>query len=144
MRDLTECQAFVDHLRGEHIRVHRAVSDVEAEITGAVSPRDAPRIKAALVKLRETLSMHFAEEEEGGCLNEAAAFCPRLAPDVEVVEREHTSLLKLVDHLIRRAEVCETEDYVESFRRFAKTLHAHENSENRILSEAFGTGQLED
>ena len=49
MRDFANCQAYVDHLRGEHQRIHEAVQDIESIL--ASSPSDTSQLPAATVSL---------------------------------------------------------------------------------------------
>ena len=139
MRDYAECQAYVEHLRSEHKQIHEAVVLVEHELRAS----DPLRMRGYLQQLRETLSAHFVEEEQGGCLEEAVCCDPRLSPDVSRIEHEHADILKLLDRLIARSDESQTPDFHESFRQFAKILHAHEAAEHRILQTAFGTGEFE-
>jgi hypothetical protein len=143
MRDYSECQAYVEHLRSEHKQIHQALVAVERDL-GAADPQcDSLRMRDSLQRLNETLAEHFAEEEQGGCLEEAICYDPRLSPDVARIEKEHPDILKLLDRLIGRSAECHTPDFHVSFRQFAQTLHAHESAENRILHTAFGTGEFE-
>jgi iron-sulfur cluster repair protein YtfE (RIC family) len=142
MRNFLECQAFIEYLRSEHKQIHQAVVDVEHELHAC--PRcDTAGLDERLRQLRDTLVEHFKEEEQGGCLEEAVSCAPHLSPDVAQIEREHLSILKLIERLVERSDDCHTPDFRESFRRFANILHAHEAAENRILHTAFGTGEFE-
>lgn len=147
MRDDFECQAYVAHLRSEHARVHEAVQAVERDLSTSARTRDPQQVVRELQKLRAVLEQHFAAEESGGCLEEAACQCPRLSATIAAIEREHPMLLRMLDRLIERAATnevgCNTQDFVEAFHRLVKTLRAHEAAENRVLEEAFGTGEFE-
>jgi len=148
MRDHFVDQAYIDHFRREHSRIHQAVRDVEHELHLAATSRDDERVATRLTQLRQTLARHFNDEDEGGCIEEAISRCPSLSREAVLVEKEHPMLLQLIDRLIERARSgfvgCATDDFVESFRRFAKTLHAHEAAENSILERAFGTAAYEE
>lgn len=143
MRDFQECQAFVEHLRGEHEQIHQAVASVKRDLLRVDPPCEPTTMRDHLSRLRHTLVEHFNEEEQGGCLEEAVSCAPHLSSDVAKIENEHASILKLLDQLIKRSDDCAVQDYRESFRRFATILQAHEASENRILHTAFGTGEFE-
>lgn len=143
MRDYSECQAFVEHLRREHNQIHELVFAVDHELRSEDPPCSAEQIHARLSSLRETLARHFEQEEEGGCMEEAACFDPRLSREVSTVEKEHPGLLYLLDGLLERTSDCSSSDYRASFHEFATALHAHEAAENRILHTAFGTGEFE-
>ncbi|MBC8353188.1 MAG: hemerythrin domain-containing protein [Planctomycetes bacterium] len=143
MRDYLECQAYVGHLRREHKRIHESLVVVERELQDSDSPSEGNGIRAGLTRLRETLVGHFEQEEQGGCLEEAVCCDPRLSGEVSEIGKQHPRILHLLDRLLKRADDCRTVDYRESFRQFAKVVHAHEAAENRILHTAFGTGQFE-
>lgn len=143
MRDFAECQAFVEHLRTEHKHVHEAVAKVRHDLHQTDSPSEPARVREDLQRLRRTLVDHFAEEDQGGCLEEAVSHAPQLSTEVAKIEHEHATILKLIDRLIARCGDCVTEDFRESFRTFANVLQAHEAAENRILHTAFGTGEFE-
>jgi len=143
MRDFQECQAFVEHLRGEHRQIHQAVLDVNRDLHATDPPCEPTKTRDDLRRLRHTLLEHFDEEERGGCLEEAVSCAPHLSSGVAKIENEHASILKLIDQLIKRSDDCGVQDYRESFRRFAKILQTHEAAENQILHTAFGTGEFE-
>ena len=143
MRDFLECQAFVVHLRNEHRQIHQAIRDIERELDSVDLPSEQSRICDSFRRLRATLVEHFKEEEQGGCLEEAVSCVPRLSSEVAEIEKEHASILELIDHLIKRSGERLTNDFRESFRQFTTILHAHETAENRILHTAFGTGEFE-
>lgn len=143
MRDFLECRAFVEHLRSEHKRIQQAVGDVKRDLEATSSASEPARLREDLRRLRKTLVEHFAEEDGGGCLEEAVSCAPHLASDADRIEKEHASILTLIDRLVARSDDCNAEDFRESFRSFAKVLQAHESAENRLLQDAFGTGEFE-
>jgi hypothetical protein len=109
-----------------------------------VSPIPAPRLVDTLVELRSELAHHFAEEESGGCLEEAVSRCPSLSPNAKEVETQHPGLLANLDHIIRQASPTSQPSTIASlhrdFEKFAETLRQHEDAENRILHLGFGIG----
>jgi hypothetical protein len=146
MRDYEECRPYVDHLLAEHRRLHRLLGQTRAAIVGSGCPdRDATwvDVKRVLLLLRNELAQHFAEEEAGGCLDEAVSRCPRLSGEARRLEADHTELLAEIDRLIAQAEDhgCHVEDRVAfeaAFDNLCRELHAHENAENQILKQGFG------
>jgi|CXWL01.1.fsa_nt_gi hemerythrin len=143
MRDFLECQAFVVYLKGEHKKIHEAVGLIERELQPADSSCESGRVGASLRWLRDMLDEHFQQEDQGGCLEQAVSCVPRLSAEVAKIEKEHASIIKLLDRLIERSAESVTDDFRESFRQFAKILRIHEAAENRILQVAFGTGEFE-
>ena len=143
MHDFRESRTYVVHLQNAHKQIHQAVGEIERELDAVNSPTDQAQFCESLRRLRDTLAKHFKEEDEGGCMEEAASRMPRLSPDVAEIDKEHITILQLIDQLIERIGDVATNDFRESFQRFAKILHAHETAENRILYMAFGTGDFE-
>ena len=147
MRDYEECQPYVNHLVAEHRRLHAMLHQARASIMQSGGPdRDASvnDILHALRNIRSELAHHFAEEEAGGCLDEAVCHCPRLAAEAKRVEAEHPELLAEIDRLI--AEALDSEQSVANrlsmerdFEQLYRQLCAHEAAENAILRQAFGT-----
>jgi iron-sulfur cluster repair protein YtfE (RIC family) len=146
MRDYEECRPYIDHLRAEHRRLHamliRARSAVQ-QMNGPDRDANLPDVAKILEQVRGELTQHFAEEEQGGCLEEAVSRCPRLSPDANRIEAEHVELLAELNRLIAEAkdgpENVATRVAVErDFDELCKQLHAHEAAENALLREAFG------
>ncbi len=133
--DLTETTTFVAHLRSEHRLLRRAILEA---VHGAHGPLD--EFLAQLGHLRDELARHFAEEDEGGCLEEAVARCPAVADQAMWVAWEHPLLLKeldaLTDQLREQQEV--TDAWREDFLRLTKKLIAHEDAEDRVMARALG------
>ncbi len=147
MRDFSECQPFLVHLRTEHERLHADVREIERALAARSDPVALLKVLESLAELRDDLVRHFEEEERGGCIEEAVCRCPRLTREATAVEREHPVLLQRLRHLIERVGGGESgidENFVEEFQEFARTLHAHEAAENRILKEAFGCSSEDD
>ena len=147
MRDYEECRPYIDHLLAEHRRLHRLIQQTRDMIVQSGGPdgdSSYADVAKVLRNLRSELEHHFAEEEAGGCLDEAVSRCPRLSQDARRVEAEHPELLAEVDRLIVEASDCDC--HVESrivlqrdFDNLCHELHAHERAENDLLKQGFGT-----
>lgn len=146
MRDYKECQPYIDHLLTEHRRLNALLRQAHANIVQSGGPdRDASLadVAAILRQVRAELASHFAEEEAGGCMEEAVSRCPGLSAEAERIEAEHPPLLVEFDRLIAQAEA--GEPTVESrlalekmFDDLCRQLHAHEAAENALLRQGFG------
>ena len=80
MRDYDECRTYVEHIIAEHRRLHRMLRLARSAIIASGGPdRDATGtdVTRVLRQVREELAHHFAEEEEGGCLDEAVSHLGR-------------------------------------------------------------------
>jgi hypothetical protein len=146
MRDYDECRPFVDHLLAEHRRLHKLIHQARISIVESGGPdwdESYEGVAEILRKLRGELQRHFAEEEAGGCLDEAVSRCPRLSPDARRLESEHADLLAGVDRVIAQALDCgcHFENRValqRDFDNLCRQLHAHEAAENDVLRQGFG------
>ena len=144
----SECgeYTFVDHLLTEHRRldqmVRRALSDLSSweEADAASWP---PRLLAGLTAIRAELARHFAEEESGGCLEEAVAHCPALSTDARHAQAEQQQLLEVLDelaHHCRKLERPTRRDVLaleQELRALVHKLRLHEGEETRIMQRAF-------
>jgi hypothetical protein len=147
MRDFEECQPYVDHLTAEHRRLHTMLRQARGAIVQCGGPdRDATGndVVRVLRRVRDELACHFAQEESGGCMNEAVSRCPRLSLEVQRIEAEHSELLAELDRVL--AQALDLDDSVQSriafenaFDNLCRQIHAHEAAENVILSQGFGT-----
>ena len=146
MRDLQDCQPYVEHLHSEHRRLNESLRRISKSFAdfGKHNPIPPPHIVNTLVELRSDLAHHFAEEESGGCLEEAVSRCPSLSPSVNEVEAQHPGLLAHLDRIIQRAQATSRPGTVKSlhrdFEKFVNALRQHEGAENRILQLGFGVG----
>ena len=146
-RDVENALPYVLHIRAEHRRLREALRRIltlfpqreEPSPEAALSPE---QLVDKLSALRRDLAHHFAEEESGGCLDEATARCPSLLPETRAIEAEHETLMDELDGIIERARGCRppgcTAEMARRFRTFARSLYSHEAAENRVLGQAFG------
>ena len=150
MTDLDGSRAYVVHLRAEHQRLH----DVVRRIFGLFhvpdeEPHDSKlRLVEGLRSLRDELSRHFSEEEEGGCIEEAICRCPSLSSEGVALEGQHPALLwrlEIILGCVETVAVAHVPSEIErKFAEFAQQLHEHEARKNRLLARAFGASGLVD
>ena len=146
MSNVDECRAYVVHLRIEHRKLHGALQRIQRDWRGAGAELQIhgqrPSVIQELRELRTHLAEHFAEEDAGGCLEEAVCRCPRLGPEADRIESEHPALLAELDDIIARSrsgtELGQPSHVEQKFQDFAEKLHAHETAENHLLEDAFG------
>lgn len=147
MRDYNECRPYIEHLMAEHRRLHRLLRQTRVSIVQSSGPDgDASFADVARVlqNLRGELAHHFAEEEAGGCLDEAVSRCPNLSAELRRIETEHPEMLAAVDRLIAQAQGCDcnVQDRIAlslAFDNLCRQLDAHEVAENKVLKQGFGT-----
>ena len=147
MRDLSECQTYVMHMRLEHRHINEAVHDVVSLFsteTAANSKELVEQLAQKLRVLRAELAKHFAEEDAGGCIEEAISHCPSVSQAATTLEGQHSLLLAHLDRLIEQTRKRTTDEDPSQLQvninDFAKQLNAHESLENQIMQDAFGTG----
>ena len=147
MRDDDQIRSYIDHLVAEHRRLHSTLRQVRSSLVYAVCPDETAsftEVTRILVGLRDELARHFAQEEEGGYLDEAVSHCPKLSAEAKRIEAEHPELLAEVDRLISQTRQLEPTP-VNQFalqREFEDLFHrirAHEKSESELLRQGFGT-----
>ena len=95
-----ECAAYAGHLHHEHHRLNRLLLEIGHEVgqlAGAQADRRVvQRLETRITDLLSQLKTHFAEEESGGCLEEAVSRCPSLAGETETILKEHQQLDQLL------------------------------------------------
>ncbi len=145
-----DCRPLVERLNAEHRHLGEQLRQMQAAIDGGIRSRsDADAIAQRLFALRDELDRHFAEEERGGCLEEAVSRCPSLSRDVSRVIAEHNDLRADVDRIVGQARLLADAPAVlaqlqPSFAEFATRLRAHDALESRILVYGFGAGALDE
>jgi hypothetical protein len=146
MRSYDECRTYVEHLIAEHRRLHRMLRGARAAMIASAGPdREASGADVARVlrQVRDELEHHFAQEESGGCLDEAVSLCPSLSAEARRIEAEHPQLLDHVDRLISQAldadqSVQKQVALGREFDELCRQLEAHEAAENILLRRGFG------
>jgi hypothetical protein len=145
-RDVSESLAYANHLLAEHRRVHGLLSHIEQQWSlTSDGPQPSGNIAAlheCIEELHSELVKHFAEEEAGGVLDEAATRCPDLGREEIQLEEEHTVLLADLDRIIEGIRTATRVGLVPgelkaAFERFVDQLKAHEAAENRLLEQGF-------
>jgi iron-sulfur cluster repair protein YtfE (RIC family) len=147
MRELMDCHSIVAYVRADHARIRKSLQTVVR--TFRETDPHAPRREIALVMIELLTSLlaqlrrHFAEEQEGGSLEEAVCRCPSLSPEVRQLDEAHPELLTRLETLIARLRDPQPSRGITSedhrlLDEFAQQLQRHEAAENNILSRAFG------
>jgi iron-sulfur cluster repair protein YtfE (RIC family) len=96
-------------------------------------------LETRITDLLSQLKAHFAEEESGGCLEEAVSRCPSTARETETVLKEHHQLDQLLCCVLSQVSNLATPAEIQaSWQAFYAKIRAHEASETRLLRMAFG------
>lgn len=141
----SDCQVYSDYLHLEHRQIHEVVTGIEREIHGGLTNDRESKVTPDLEHLRALLMRHFEQEEDGGCLEQAACCCPRLSRAVSQIATEHRSLLAQLDGLIDKVQngfpKGNRSDFSRLLADFTRHLDAHDTAENQVLEEAFGSNR---
>jgi len=113
------------------------------------SQQNAQEVVRQLMQFREEPERHYAEEEQGGCLEEAECRCPSLAGEVKRIELEHGTLRSDMDRLVAQASLLAkssecVEQLEQAFQEFAARLRKHEAAENRVMAYGFGAEAVDE
>src|SRR5262245_2464176 len=101
MNGVNHCGAYLKHLQREHRQLNCALLEIRRQLAelargSKVRAEVMERLEGFLSELRS----HFAEEEAGGCLEEAVARCPRVGAQVKILMEEHPALARSLEELI--------------------------------------------
>ncbi|MFM8413259.1 MAG: hemerythrin domain-containing protein [Planctomycetota bacterium] len=130
---------IMGHLLAQHRELHDLLVHARA---GFDDPADGEAVRGRLATLRDHLARHFAQEEQGGYLEESLTRMPRLSRAVRDVLAEHPRLLAELDGLLERlaARDIAAEAWRQAgrdFEAFASHLLAHERNENAVVQEGY-------
>ncbi|MCH5372764.1 MAG: hemerythrin domain-containing protein [Planctomycetes bacterium] len=137
--------AFTSHLRSEHRLLRESLEHVQQRWNKSrrrqLSSRDIDELADSLAELRAVLAHHFAEEESGGCIEEAVTHAPQLSRKASQLEHEDSSLLQQLDDIIRRlrARPKSIGKIEKDYRRVHQKICDHADAESRIVEEGLGT-----
>lgn len=137
---------FLERALSEHDELHHVVEKLQdwlhAEPAAEVTCEMVAQARDRLASLRGMIGKHFAQEEEGGYLEEAISHAPALAAPAAGLQRQHAELLRLADRMLRQANENYPPDVAwasmqTSLDQFAVKLLSHEAAENMLLGRAF-------
>lgn len=150
MKDHDVQFAYVDHMQSEHLKLDQLIRRTLASVP-TWEELDAAdwlaRMKNGLVQIHIELAHHFRDEEQGGCLEEAVARCPKLSAEVQRIESHHDELLSRLSDLIDRCQcggkltAQQSRALEQELRQVVRELRSHEALENKIMQEGFGMRQ---
>jgi hypothetical protein len=134
---------IMGHLLAQHRELHDLLVDARGAFEAPLEAADAvPAARRRLGSLRDHLARHFAQEEEGGFLEESLARMPRLAAAAREVLADHPGLLSDLDGLLGRLVARDIDGVAwqqagHDFEAFASRLLAHERNENAVVQEGY-------
>ncbi len=124
---------FYDHFTCEHEAVDSAIHNLQRDLNDSSKKLPTPQIARRLIQLREMMSRHFLEEEEG-CFDEICARQPHMCAETKQLEQAHRMLLEVLDELILDVDEANTGTaWRTRFNRFEHTVMAHEKDERTLV-----------
>jgi hypothetical protein len=144
MNGANHCGAYLEHLQAEHHRLNCALLETRrqfAELNRSTQPQEAfAGLIGHMESLLRELRSHFAEEEQGACLEEAVVRCPSLGAQIKELMGEHSQLARALEQLlaVMKGRAANPDVWQSQFEAFAKELRTHESAENRLLQMALG------
>jgi len=135
---------ILGHVLAEHRDLFNLMHAVQTAF-GAVGPPTPERradVCESLHMLRNHLGDHFAQEEQGGFLEEAMTRVPRLSSAVRSIVAQHPALLTELDRVIEELGIVTAgadswPRAIHAFEAFAAHMAAHERSENTVVQEGY-------
>lgn len=151
MTGIDSTHAYWKLCQGEHqeicaqLQVIHGLLDAE-QTTDGQDVHD--ELKLRLTELLTHLETHFAQEEEGGYMEEALARAPRFSSLAAELEKQHAPMLARLRGLLARADESPTRPTRAALavqaRELCQLLARHEASETRILQMAFNRDPILD
>jgi hemerythrin len=133
---------LVQQVRTEHRELHQRVKQVRDQLKALRGPlmsaADPADLRRALSELREYVTHHFCQEENGGCLEEAVVRMPKLAHELTLLEKQHQSLRADIDRLVDEVPTGEStgaawKQTADDFEQFVRDLFTHEAGEEKLF-----------
>ena len=135
---------ILGHVLAEHRDLFNLMLCVRSSFAaaGGLTPDRRAAVLASLHHLRDHLCDHFAQEEEGGFLEESVARMPRLSAAVRSILCQHPALLAELDRVIADLESAPADAAAwtradHAFEMFSAHMTAHERSENAVVQEGY-------
>lgn len=153
MNDLQERFALGDRARKDLCQIRELLASIQCcdscRVTGSLDRATVvARLLEKLKALRAILQRQFAEEIEGGPVEEAACQCPTLAREVQRLVHDQPRLMHSLDAFIGKLERrdsngCLPRTFARWCDAFSKRLCAHEDRKVQVLASGLGVSILD-
>ncbi len=133
----------------EHKLLHAIIRGLQKRLEGgtAASPITVVQtLRGELREFRDHLQRHFDLEEQGGFLDDIVVRLPTAARKIELLRREHETILASVDELLDfcTVEMTQLNNLCMRVHEMISNLKRHENVEHELIQAAYcldiGTG----
>jgi hypothetical protein len=135
---------ILGHVLAEHRDLFHLLLSVRSALVAAGLPTPDRRsaVLASMHHLRDHLADHFAQEEQGGFLEEAVSRVPRLSAAMRSILGQHPGLLADLDRLIGDLEASPADPGAwvrasRDFEAFSARMTDHERSENAVVQSGY-------
>lgn len=142
-----EYLAFAAAFQAEHRELRRLVQVLRHALgkEGGWSRELAREALEAFEALKTHLTEHFAQEEEGGYLEQALAVAPRYSDEAKLLLTQHALMTEQVAHVVETAQRALDDANAwtalkAEARELLQKLVEHETAENQIVQQALNTG----
>lgn len=134
-------KSFYVHFAFEHEGLDCAIHDLQSSLRGPKKGLTTPQLASRLTQLRDLMTRHFREEEEG-CFDEICAQHPHMCPATRQMEATHRKLMKQIDLLAQHLPAGKvTEDWKNQFEDFANAMQEHEDEEKAFVRRGLQLGE---
>jgi len=147
MSEHEECRAYLDHVQLQHRHMQHLLEGLRLLVLGAKGGSFAfDDAKTLLGDLADQLARHIAEEEGGGCVEEAVCRCPRLSLQARDLKAQQPRLVAAIDRIAAKFEGRDRLGACafmieQEIQNLANDLRHYEESERALLAEAFGVDE---
>jgi hypothetical protein len=122
---------YLDQLTASLAKLGEGISDVEP----------MRRLAAELQGLKERLEEHHEREEEGGLFHAILDALPARRVEVDRLANQHARMIEILEMArihARRGTIDEADGLRIDLEEFLATFRRHEESEERLISQAIG------
>lgn len=148
MNEHADCDSYLSRLRWEHNRLELLSKSIYDRFhrsrESSWYPTDRPEIAARLSALKDELSKHIDEEDQGGCVDEAVARLPSLSFAARRIHEESDELIERLEQVMQVVEFGSREDAGRAFEEFAGHLRLHEQHEEQLSEKGFNSPPFQD
>jgi hypothetical protein len=137
MKDYRTCDSFVRHLQSEHDRLESIASLIQSRF-GKTNDEEweeeaRPELAGRLALLKDGLKRHMAEEEGGGCIEEAVSRTPSLAGEIRQIHDKSSELQEVLQQVMDHVLLNQRIKAEAIFRRFANELKRRDRHELDVV-----------
>ena len=143
MKPYLDGKSFLSRLRAEHGRLDLLTEGVCDRLQRSQNTSwyrlDRPEVAAKLSALKEELARHLAEEQRGGCIDEAVCRLPSLSAAARRLTRDSDQLLLGLEQAMQAVEFGSRTEAEAAVDEFIDFLRLHEKHEVELVEQGLNT-----